>query len=385
VAEETVMPVLSALPTAAARRSRRRLTARAAGVLATALVAVTVALPTAAHADASEDHFAARANQERTSRGLAPLTHVADLQAVARQHSQTMAAKNTLYHNPSLATQVTSWSRLSENVGYGPDAETVHVALMNSAGHRANILDKGVSQIGVGVAYGGGRVWVTQVFRAPTGSATTLQSVTAPPPPPTPVFQPPAVCAGAAGSSFADVPTTAWYAPAVDCATGLALAQGVTKTTYVPHYAVTRAQMASFVHRALLKTGRAPSSVPDYFRDDAGSPHETAINTLAHLGVVAGTSPGVFSPDALVTRGQTAALLVRLQEKLAGPMPTSNVPFTDIAGTPHATAINKVYTAGIATGTSATGFSPAANVRRDAMAVLLVRSVGKLHTAGLVA
>lgn len=370
----------------------RRRASRLVTVAAAALAIVTVLLPAqAALANPSEeDHFATRLNQERTAAGLAPLAQVADLQAIARQHSQTMASQNKLYHNPSLSTQVTSWSRLAENVGYGGGAETVHLALMASPGHKANILDRGVSQMGIGVVWSGNRLWVTQVFRQPTGAATSLPSVSTPAPAPaaapTPAFQPPNACAGAGATSFADVPRSAWYVGAVDCAVNKNLTLGLSATTYGPERSVTRAQMASFVHRLLLRgeAVKAEATAPDLFADDAGSPHELAINTLAQLGVLNGTGPGTYGPQLQVTRGQMASMLVRLQESMNGPMATKGTPFTDVAGSPHATAIDKVFTAGITSGTSATTFTPNAGVRRDGMSVFLVRTFSGLSDAGAV-
>jgi hypothetical protein len=361
---------------------RRRAVMRLAALAVAAIAMVTVLLPAApAFADSNEDHFASRLNAERASAGLPALTQVADLQAVARQHAQEMAANNRLYHNPELGTDVRNWSRLSENVGYGGDAETIHVALMNSAGHRANILDRGVSQVGIGIAWSGTRLWVTQVFRQPTGAAATAAPAPAPTTPPAAL---PDVCAGAPGAPFTDVPRNAWYVGGVDCAVAKSLANGVTPTTYAPAGTVTRAQMASFVYRILLRSSTAPAGAPDLFGDDAGSPHEVAINVLADRGVLNGTAPGVFSPNAQVTRAQMASMLVRLSESLSGPMKTGGVPFTDIAGSPHATAINKVFTAGITSGTSATTFTPNAGVRRDGMSVFLVRTFGGLSSAGAV-
>lgn len=368
----------------------RRRASRLATVAAAALAMVTVLLPAqAALANPSdEDHFATRLNQERAANGLPGLTQVADLQEIARRHSQTMASQNKLYHNPSLSTQVTNWSRLAENVGYGGGAETVHLALMASPGHKANILDRGVSQMGIGVVWSGNRLWVTQVFRQPTGAAASMPSVAAPAPAPAPLpaFVPPAPCAGAPATSFADVPRSAWYVGAVDCAVNKSLTLGLSATTYGPERSVTRAQMASFVHRLLLRGDavKAAATAPDLFADDAGSPHELAINTLAQLGVLNGTGPGTYGPQLQVTRGQMASMLVRLQESMSGPMATKGTPFSDIAGSPHAAAIDKVFTAGITSGTSATTFTPNAGVRRDGMSVFLVRTFGGLSDAGAV-
>jgi uncharacterized protein YkwD len=77
------------------------------------LIAVTMALllvpATSASAAGEEGDFVNRLNALRTSRGLAPLAVYGDLTSIARAHSQRMGEQNSLYHNPSLTTQVTNW------------------------------------------------------------------------------------------------------------------------------------------------------------------------------------------------------------------------------------------------------------------------------------
>lgn len=111
-------------------------------------------------------------NSARAGAGRRPLSLRSDLSAVAYRWSQHMAASGTLAHNPGLSSQVTHWRWVGENVGYGPDWHAVEVAFMSSPGHRANILDSDYSQIGIGVVVRGDRIWVTQVFKLPSGSTS---------------------------------------------------------------------------------------------------------------------------------------------------------------------------------------------------------------------
>ena len=151
--------------------------------LALALAAVLTGALTAAPASATtaEDSLTARLNGARSDHGVPSLATRSDLVAVARAQATRMADSGTLYHNPNLTTDVTNWRWVGENVGYGPDVQTVHVAFMNSDGHRANILDTDYTEVGVGVVERGDRVWVAEVFRRPqtvttstSGSGTTL-------------------------------------------------------------------------------------------------------------------------------------------------------------------------------------------------------------------
>jgi uncharacterized protein YkwD len=121
----------------------------------------------AATASPAEAAFTARLNAARTSHSVARLTVRSDLVAVARAQAVRMANRSVLYHNPRLTTAVKHWRWVGENVGYGPDAGTVHTAFMNSPPHRANILDRDYTEIGIGTVTRAGRVWVAEVFRRP--------------------------------------------------------------------------------------------------------------------------------------------------------------------------------------------------------------------------
>jgi hypothetical protein len=141
-----------------------------AALAASMMVALSPAPATASGPNTSS--ILSAVNSSRASVGRRPLSLRSDLSGVAHRWSQKMAASGTLKHNPNLTGQVSGWRWVGENVGYGPDWRAVENAFMNSPGHRANILDKDYSQIGIGVVVSGGRVWITQVFRAPSGSAS---------------------------------------------------------------------------------------------------------------------------------------------------------------------------------------------------------------------
>jgi len=143
--------------------------------LALALAAVLTGTLTAAPAGATtaEDSLTARLNGARSDQGLPSLAPRSDLVAVARAQATRMADSGTLYHNPNLTTDVANWRWVGENVGYGPDVQTVHVAFMNSDAHRANILDTDFTEVGIGVVERGDRVWVAEVFRRPETVTTS--------------------------------------------------------------------------------------------------------------------------------------------------------------------------------------------------------------------
>jgi hypothetical protein len=118
-----------------------------------------------------ESYFVDHINAIRVSRGLGTLSIDAQLTAVARAWSDHMAADGTLAHNPSLGSQVTGWRTLGENVGTGPNVDSIEAAFENSPHHFANMVDPSFSLIGVGVVQdSSGTYWVTEDFKQPSNA-----------------------------------------------------------------------------------------------------------------------------------------------------------------------------------------------------------------------
>ncbi len=134
-------------------------------VLAVFVLGAATAGP--AGATSTEASVTSKINSARSARGVHRLSTRSDLVAVARGQARRMAARNALYHNPSLAQQVRNFRWVGENVGYGPTVAKVHSAFMASHGHKANLLDRDYTEVGVGAVWAGGRVWIAQVFRKP--------------------------------------------------------------------------------------------------------------------------------------------------------------------------------------------------------------------------
>lgn len=76
---------------------------------------------------------------------------------------------------------------------------------------------------------------------------------------------------------------------------------------FCPSLSLTREQMASFLARAL----ELPPATRDYFTDDQGSGHEGDINRLAASGITGGCGGTSFCPRSAITREQMAAFLHR--------------------------------------------------------------------------
>ncbi|MBW3561725.1 MAG: CAP domain-containing protein [Actinobacteria bacterium] len=191
-----------------------------------ALLLVALLIPLAARpADATvdsgaESRFVQLVNQARARAGLPALSVASDLVSVARRHSVRMADSGDLYHNPNVASEVSGWQKLGENVGRGPTVDSIHEAFLNSPGHRANVLSRDFTQVGVGVEVReGGRIWVTQVFRLPQQApAPTPEPAPEPEAAPAPAPQPAQTAAASSPTRHAPAAGSASNAPSTPTA-----------------------------------------------------------------------------------------------------------------------------------------------------------------------
>jgi uncharacterized protein YkwD len=128
-----------------------------------------------------------RLNAERRARGLAALDWDDSLARVADDWSAQMARTGNFGHRDLGAAGslpgMGRFSALGENIawveGYPNMGSQLHVGWMRSAGHRANMLQRGFDAVGIGVVCSGGRAWATQNFgRLDSSSAPSMGSST---------------------------------------------------------------------------------------------------------------------------------------------------------------------------------------------------------------
>ena len=122
---------------------------------------------------ADEQRMVDLINQERAKAGLAPLTVDLRLVGLARKKSQDMIVNNYFSHtSPTYGDPFTmmrsagiSYRTAGENLAGARTVDQAHSALMNSAGHRQNILNSNYNRVGVGIVSGGpyGKMY-TQLF-----------------------------------------------------------------------------------------------------------------------------------------------------------------------------------------------------------------------------
>ncbi len=113
-------------------------------------------------------------NRERAKAGLQPVRADPELAEVARAHSRDMFARGYFSHyspegqdlGDRLRAGGVRYLRAGENLALAPTLDTAHQGLMNSPGHRANILRPQFGRLGIGVLDGGAHgLMVTQNFR----------------------------------------------------------------------------------------------------------------------------------------------------------------------------------------------------------------------------
>jgi uncharacterized protein YkwD len=123
--------------------------------------------------DPIEQEVIALVNASRTSMGLGAVRCDPAMTAVARGHSSDMCSRGYFDHTgldgrdpfDRLRDGGVRFSSAGENIAWGQsDADEVHTAWMNSAGHRRNILDGDYARIGVGLDRCGGDMYWTEVF-----------------------------------------------------------------------------------------------------------------------------------------------------------------------------------------------------------------------------
>lgn len=112
-------------------------------------------------------------NQDRAKYGLAALKYNSQLTSLARSYAQDMIRRGYFSHyNPEgqspfdrMSQAGISYKSAGENLAINSSVPSAETAFMNSPGHRANILNSGYTEVGIGVVRtSSGQVYVVQEF-----------------------------------------------------------------------------------------------------------------------------------------------------------------------------------------------------------------------------
>lgn len=159
------MSITATLP---ANATTRRTRARRGGLAIVAIALVAVALSGCMPDDART--FLDRTNAYRKANGVPAVAEHDTLTQKAEAWAVHMASTGRLEHSTlSAGLSSLSWSALGENVGYSSPTSntllTIHNNFVSSSAHRAILLDRRFTHMGVGVARdSSGRFWVVEVF-----------------------------------------------------------------------------------------------------------------------------------------------------------------------------------------------------------------------------
>lgn len=113
-------------------------------------------------------------NRERAAAGLSALEADPEMREVAIKHSADMFSRGYFSHNTPegetpfdrMREDEVRFRTAGENLALAPTLQIAHTGLMNSPGHRANILRSQFGRVGIGILDGGRRgLMVTQNFR----------------------------------------------------------------------------------------------------------------------------------------------------------------------------------------------------------------------------
>lgn len=130
--------------------------------------------------------FIAKANESRVARGYAALAVDPTLTSIAAAHAQEMAQamQAVPIDNAALAAKAPAGARLlGQNVGAGETCEGLNATFLSYPPEQNRILDPNYDSIGVGVATGGNRIYVSEILMQagtarPAPTATTVASPT---------------------------------------------------------------------------------------------------------------------------------------------------------------------------------------------------------------
>lgn len=179
-----------------------------------------------------------------------------------------------------------------------------------------------------------------------------------------------------AGAAYSDVPADHWSVPSIERATKLGIFNGVGEGRFGFGQVISRAAFVTALVRMFGWESVEPEQAT--FSDVApGMWYYSAVETAAANGAVPVVS-GAFRPDAQLSRGEMASMLIRAlgYTSLAGTVSDYNSPFTDV--TVNKGFITMAFDMGIVSGMGDGTFAPNAPATREQAAAILVRLYDRL-------
>ena len=169
---------------------------------------------------------------------------------------------------------------------------------------------------------------------------------------------------------FTDVSENDYFFNAVQWAVDRGITAGMAAGTFAPDISCTRAQMVTFLWRA-AGSPAAVSEISPFADVPEDAYYYDAVSWAAEQGITGGTGAGNFSPDAVVTRGQTVTFLYRAA---GSPVVSGNRVFADVSEDAYyAGAVAWAVDEGIINGVGDNVFRPETNCTRAQIVTFLYR------------
>lgn len=178
-------------------------------------------------------------------------------------------------------------------------------------------------------------------------------------------------------SALSDVPEDFWAKEDIDRCVALHYFYPESDGSFGVGKEMSRSEFVVVLCRAM---GWKPTSPARTVYDDVDEKawYAGALESAYHQGAIT-SQDGSFRPDDLITRSEAAAMLVRAlgYGSLAGLIQDMSLPFRDVKA--NNGYIVMAYGMGLMDGTSVTSFSPNGHVTREQTAAILMRLYDKLH------
>ena len=170
-------------------------------------------------------------------------------------------------------------------------------------------------------------------------------------------------------TGFTDVPADAWYAEAINYCQQNGIMSGTSATTFAPEATLTRAMLATVLHR--MSGTPAVSDAPVFTDAVAGSWYSDAVSWAAKSSIISGYGGGTFGVNDPTTREQAVTILWRYAGE---PERAAAADISDAASVSAwaQTAVRWANANGILEGmTNNRRFGPKTNIKRGEVASML--------------
>lgn len=284
-------PAILRLRTSIARRKTYRAGILAvallgSAVLGTMLVVLTQAeAPDSSRAETQEWEILTLINNERRLAGAQPLRMQTNIRDYARIHAKDMRTQGSIWHDMPAYTQwlPDGWRSSAENVAYSSSVARIHQALMDSSGHRTNILNPSYNYIGIGVAHSasGSTMYLSENFLEHSGQVAVVN-----PPPPADTTRPAvSMTSPLAGFSATIGSTVSLAANATDNI-------GVTRVEFYNGSTLLGSDVSSPYSFAWNTAGQAAGTKPLTAKAYDGAGNSTISSTISMTLTAAPVNPG---------------------------------------------------------------------------------------------